>query len=344
MKKILIGFSNTAGLSSRYKKAFQEIGYVTDFYSYSRHPYGFSSHKMLRKYNNKLLSYISSSIYCLKFLIKYDYFILISGAHLFNNFFDLKLYRFFGKKTMVVFTGCDIQQPELIKANKSIIYSSCHNCPEEYMKFVQCEPLKKIVQTRLIEKYFDVILCHFLNSDSLERQYHHIFVPIDTEELSKYINKTKNKIPIILHAPSNLQYKGTSYLKIAVEQLKNEGYVFEFRLIQNVPIEQLYEEISKSDLVVDQLIQGWYGLLPMETMAMNKPVICYMREELLSILPNDCPIINANPETIYYVLKFCLENKDYLLERGKAGKEYVERYHNSKDIAKSLISYFDEVK
>lgn len=343
MKKILIGFSNTAGLSSRYKKAFEEIGYVTDFYSFSRHPFGYSTHKMLRRFNNKLLNYINSSIYCLKFLIKYDYFILISGANLFNNFFDMKLYRFFGKKTMAIFVGCDIQQPELIKANKKINYSSCQNCSEEYMKFVNCEPLKKIVQTRLIEKYFDVILCHFMNSDSLERDYHHLVVPINIEELSKYINTTKNKIPIILHAPSNTQYKGTSYLITAVEQLKNEGYVFEFRLIQNVPIEQLYEEISKSDLVVDQLIQGWYGLLPMEAMAISKPVICYMREELLSKLPYDCPIINANPETIYNVLKFCLGNKDYLKERSRAGREYVKHYHNSKDIAKSLISYFEEV-
>jgi glycosyltransferase involved in cell wall biosynthesis len=341
VKKILIGFSNTAGLSSRYKKAFEEIGYVTDFYSFSKHPFGYSTHKILRKFNNRLLNYISSSIYCLKFLIKYDYFIFISGAHLFNNFLDLRLYRFFGKKTMVIFTGCDVQQPELIKANKKIAYSSCHNCPEEYMKFVQCEPLKKIVQTRLIEKYFDVIMCHFMNSDSLEREYHQVFVPIDIEALSKYINTAKNLIPVILHAPSNAQYKGTSYLKSAIERLRNEGYVFEFRLVQNVPIEQLYEEIGKSDLVVDQLIQGWYGLLPMEAMAINKPVICYMREELLSKLPNDCPIINANPETIYNVLKYCLDNKNYLQEKSKAGSEYVKRYHNSIDIAKSLISYFE---
>lgn len=344
MKKILIGFSNTAGLSSRYKKAFEELGYVADFYSFSRHPFGYPTDKMLNNFNNKLLNYISRTIYTLIFIIKYDYFILISGDHLFSNFFDLKLFRFFGKKTMVVFTGCDIQQPEFIKANKNIIYSACNNCSEEYMRFVQCEPIKKIVRTRLIEKYFDVILCHFMNSDSLIRESHHVFVPVDIKALSKYFNTSENEIPVILHAPSNAQYKGTTYLETAIEKLKNEGYVFEFRLIQNIPIQQLYEEIGKSDLVVDQLIQGWYGLLPVEAMAINKPVICFMREELLLKLANDCPIINANPDTIYNVLKFCLDNKGYLIERGNAGRKYVEQFHNSKDIAESLISYFEGVK
>lgn len=343
MKKILIGFSNTAGLCSRYKKAFEELGYEADFYSYSRHQFGYTSDKMLKKSNIRILSYFINSIYCIKFLIKYDYFILISGESLFNNFLDLRLYRLFGKNTMAIFTGCDIQQPELIKANKKIQYSACHNCPVEYMNFVQCDPLKKIVHTRMVEQFFDVIICHYINSDSLKREYQHIYVPINIEELSRYKKTVKNKIPIVLHAPSNTQYKGTPHLIDAVNKLENEGYIFDFKLIQNVPIGELYEEISNADLVVDQLIQGWYGLLPMEAMTLGKPVICYLREELLLKLPNSCPIINANPDTIYDILKFCLENKDYLLERGKSGSEYVERFHNSIEIARSFISYFEAI-
>ena len=61
---------------------------------------------------------------------------------------------------MVIFTGCDVQQPELIKANKKIAYSSCHNCPEEYMKFVQCEPLKKNCSNQIDRK---VLRCDYVS-------------------------------------------------------------------------------------------------------------------------------------------------------------------------------------
>ena len=56
-----------------------------------------------------------------------------------------------------------------------------------------------------------------------------------------------------------------------------------------------------ADILIDQLLAGWYGGLAVELMALGKPVICYIREDDLKYIPkemrDELPIINAN--TLY---------------------------------------------
>jgi hypothetical protein len=73
----------------------------------------------------------------------------------------------------------------------------------------------------------------------------------------------------------------------------------------------------------------------------NKTVICYLREDVRKELPDDCPIINANPSTIYDVLKELLSNSNKWQQTGEAGKKFVEKYHNAVNVAKS---YYDILK
>jgi glycosyltransferase involved in cell wall biosynthesis len=269
----------------------------------------------------------------IKCLFKYKAFIFFSGDSLLKDFKDFKLYRRFNKKTMMLFFGCDLQQPELTFRN-DIPISACHNCTQQYKDFVGCVPEKKILRTRKIEKAADIIVSHLAFSDVLERKYLKITQPINIEEFPVDIPEIHNKIPVILHAPSNFGYKGTQFLIEAVDKLKNE-FKFEFRLVHNVPINELYNEITNADIVVDQLIQGWFGMLPLEAMMLKKPVICYIRDDVLAQMPADFPVINANPSTVYSVLKELLQNRSNWKEIGEAGRLYVEKYHNAKEIAET---------
>jgi len=233
---------------------------------------------------------------------------------------------------MMLFLGCDVQQPELT-FKKEIPFSACHNCEQEYKDYVGCVPEKKIIRTGKIEKLVDFIVSHTAFSDVLKKNYIKIVQPVNLEDFPKIFQQPENKIPVILHAPSNYGYKGSKYLVDAIEKLKNE-YAFEFKLISNVELKTLYEEILIADILVDQLIQGWYGMLPLEAMMYEKPVICYLRDDVIKALPGECPIINANPSTIYSVLKTTLENKSSWKEIGKKGRDYVIKYHDAKSIAK----------
>lgn len=337
-KKIFIGLSNTSGYGTRLAKGFSSIGVNADLYLYSQHIYKYDNFNtyFLKKFNNKWLNRVYIRLIVLKCLFKYDAFIFFSSDSLMKNYKDFKYFRRFGKRIMMIFCGCDVQQPELT-FRADIPFSACHNCTTEYKNFVGCIPETKKIRTRIVENSVDFIVSHPAFSDALTKNYISTLYPINVEEFPEKVFKPNNNKPVILHAPSNFGYKGTQFLLEAVEKLRNE-YDFDFRMVNNITIDELYKEISKADLIVDQLIQGWPGLLPLEAMMYEKPVICYLRDDVLKSIPPNCPMINANPDTIYNVLKNLLNRRNEWDAIGKKGREYVEKYHNASVIAKS---YYD---
>lgn len=145
----------------------------------------------------------------------------------------------------------------------------------------------------------------------------------------------------ILHAPSGRIFKGTKYLLEAAQRLQDDGFQFELQLVEGVPHDEVKGLYHKADLLVDQLLGGWYGALAVELMALGKPAIAYIREEDLKFIPpqmkSDLPIINATPYDIYDVLKRCLQmDRADLRALGARSRTYVERWHDPIKIATQL--------
>ena len=149
--------------------------------------------------------------------------------------------------------------------------------------------------------------------------------------------------PRVMHAPSERGVKGTRLLLAAAERLRHEGVPFDLELIENLPHAEAQRRYREADLMVDQLLLGWYGGFAVEAMALGKPVIAYLRESDLQFLPPamraELPVIEATPTTIYSVLKEWLTDRRHELpERGRAGRIYVERWHDARVIAKRLVA------
>src|SRR5699024_11742732 len=95
---------------------------------------------------------------------------------------------------------------------------------------------------------------------------------------------------------------------IAGEKLKKECISFDFRFIEGMDHQETMNLLSKADIVIDQLRIGASGYLSTEAMALGKPVICYIREDLVDAYPKDFPIVNAHPNTLKYVLQILIQN------------------------------------
>jgi glycosyltransferase involved in cell wall biosynthesis len=80
-----------------------------------------------------------------------------------------------------------------------------------------------------------------------------------------------------------------------------------------------------------------------EAMSLAKPVICYMLPEYAACLPPDCPIINANPDTIAEVLGTWLTRSRERHELGIASRAYAERYHDIHVVARRLLEAYEEL-
>jgi len=279
----------------------------------------------------------------LKLILRYDYFIFLQGGSLLSNFKDLKLLRKLGKKVSVIFAGCDVRVPEIVAKYK---WNPCRDCPESYQNLVGCKFPKKYHDLRLLKKNFNIIFSPDECSGYFNDNYITYYLPVNDNIISKPDQKvisSNSEYIRIAHAPSNEDYKGSKYIFKAIESLKHK-YRFEFITLQNLTKEELIEEILNCDLLIDQMLVGSYGILTIETMLLKKPVVCYIRDDIWKKIERDCPIYNANPDTLEEILGNICTNPAELIERGEKSRRYALEYHSSKKIAENMLKIFKEGK
>lgn len=143
----------------------------------------------------------------------------------------------------------------------------------------------------------------------------------------------------ILHAPNHRTIKGSRFFIAAVNELIEEGLPVELVILEGVPNDEIKRVMATVDVVADQLIVGWYAMFALEAMAMGKPVLCYLREDLESLYVGaglvalgEIPLINCTPVTVKDVIRSLVTDREHLHEIGKRSREYVIRYHSIESV------------
>lgn len=138
---------------------------------------------------------------------------------------------------------------------------------------------------------------------------------------------------VIGHAPSHRGAKGTAHILAAAERLRAEGADFDLDLIEGLPRSQAMGRYLECDVMIDQLLAGWYGGLGVEAMALGKPVVAYIRQSDLGPLDAaflaDLPIVDASPDSVYDVMKRLIVLPRVELHALAArSRAFVERWHS----------------
>jgi glycosyltransferase involved in cell wall biosynthesis len=143
-----------------------------------------------------------------------------------------------------------------------------------------------------------------------------------------------NGVVTVVHSPNHRQYKGTRYLLEAVETLQREGLPVELVLIEKMPNEDAREVYRQSDVIADQFLIGAYALLAIEGMALGKPVLCYLNPRFEPFHPEwaDCPIVNADPDTLLEELRRLVLDSELRAGLGARGPGYVRKYHSLESV------------
>jgi len=173
------------------------------------------------------------------------------------------------------------------------------------------------------------------------------FIPYAHVDLDKFKPRTPpaNWIPRVMHAPSHRGVKGTRYVLETVDRLRRDGVTFDFELVEGKTHAEATTIYQQVDLVIDQLLLGWYGGLAVECMALGIPVISYIRHQDLEFVPPamraELPLIRADRMTLYWVLKEWLTiRRAELPEVGRRCREFVEAWHNPLKIARTLADEY----
>ncbi|WP_435641554.1 glycosyltransferase family 1 protein [Micavibrio aeruginosavorus] len=254
---------------------------------------------------------------------------------------DLKIARFIGKVVTVTYQGDDARQGDFCRREYPIHF--CHYVDKNYYTDASDRYKRRKIAT--FDRYAHFI--YAVNPDLLKvLPPRSKFIPYASVDPRDWMlpNRTwidRAKPLHIVHAPSNRKVKGSDFVIDALNRLEAEGIPFHFTLVEGVSNKEAREIYESADILVDQLLAGFYGGLAVELMALGCPVISYLREDDLRLLPDpmrrEIPIINATPDTIYDVLKsFLTVRRGDLSVIGARGRNYVEKWHDPRLIAQGM--------
>jgi hypothetical protein len=259
---------------------------------------------------------------------------------------DLPLLKAMGKGIVVTFQGDDARQGDYCAAHFDV--NAVQEVEPGY--YTAGADTHRRHRIAYIARYADRI--YALNPDLM-----HVLPPqtkylpyanVDPREWQPAIPSSAPAVPLVIHAPSHRGVKGTRFVLEAVQRLEADGAPFKFILVEglsNAEARQLYQQ---ADLLVDQLLIGWYGGLAVEMMALGKPVICYLREGDLKFIPPEMraelPVIHATPTTLYSTLKTWLTSRKHELGTlGCKSRAFVERWHDPLKIAGQLKQDYADI-
>lgn len=196
---------------------------------------------------------------------------------------DLPILRAARKAIFVTYQGSDARQMDDSRRRYDVTYA--HDVPPDDLRsFIDDDKRRGI---RAFDRYADRIFA--LNPDLLHvlppRAEFVAYASVDPREWQVALPESDSPSLKIVHAPTDRIVKGTQYLIDAVERLRHAGLPIELSLVEGLSHTDARLVYERADLVVDQLLAGWYGGVAVEAMAMGKPVVAYLRHEDFEPLP-----------------------------------------------------------
>lgn len=295
--------------------------------------------------HGKLYVYTYTFLFFIYSLFRYDIFHFFSGETILTRKlrrFEFIVYKLLGKRIIMHFVGSDIRNPEyLFWKDENLI---------QFLEGDRSFPLTKPWQDSLIKdslKFADAILVS--TPDLLKiipsASYYPVLIDIDkfyqeTGISPAGVSHIVGSAPYtILHAPSNNKVKGTNCIhevldKLTVRYANNiecitPGHnITRTGKLYSVSRYDLFELLKKTDVLIDQLVIGWYGLQSLEGLLCGNVVLCYIEEGLEKYLSEDCPVINVNALNLETVLEDLVQNRfTYSAETLKKNIDWVKKFH-----------------
>lgn len=291
------------------------------------------------------IQWFISFVFFIFALARYNTFYFLSGETILTRRLrklEFRIYKLLRKKIIMHFVGSDIRNPIHLKwLNQNI------DCLTSKMK-KHAQPLDW--QAKLIsdsQKYADHILVSTPDLLHIVPTAEYYPVMIDANHfqneckkaaISSRSNFFKTDKIKVLHAPSNVQLKGSDAIDRVlknilktndhIEYLNTKHLNRETGTVYTVSRYELFQLYQEADIVIDQMVIGWYGLQSVEALLAGCQVICYIDEDLKKHLYPNCPIISANIlelESVISEIAIQLKDKKKVSFRNQV--EWVNKYH-----------------
>lgn len=263
----------------------------------------------------------------------FDTFHFHANVSLLPKNLDLLGLRLMKRMYFFEFHGSEIRQGEAWSNNNPYAWS----IPDYGSRPQLAEKAKKLLQNAQAAIVHDAEIAKYLPDVGVPVYF--IPLRIDISRFEPAYPSASRK-PLIVHAPSNRQIKGSDYIEKAIDEL-SRNYEFDYISIEGQSQVEAYSVYKKADIIIDQLLIGAYGVFALEGMALGKPVIAYISDDVAGSYPEGLPIVNASIDTIKSQIEKLLLDAKLRYDIGVAGRKYVEDYHDCRKIAKVISKMYE---
>jgi hypothetical protein len=168
--------------------------------------------------------------------------------------------------------------------------------------------------------------------------------PIDLGEIDTMVQKSEiivNKIPKIAHYPFYRNYSGVDFYTNVLSTLERNK-ICETVEILNQPHLDTLRIVHTCDIVIGKIIPdiGWFGKFELEGMALGKPVIAYVSDELNEQYKP--PIYRTKKETFKKDLETLIAETSERARLSTEGKDYVKRNHDAEVVVRNIMDYYNK--
>lgn len=256
---------------------------------------------------------------------------------------ELWLYRVFGLEHVVWTYGADVRTRKTTLALGEP--NCCTHCDAVGLHCI-CDDALAQRNVESVRRGAAMVAAMGDMAEYLPLARHDLFFwPLDFEE-AKFAQGSVPQLhagPLrVVHAPNHPQFKGSSYLIEAIEQLRAEGVAIELVRVERVPNEQALAMYRTADIVFDQCLIGFHGYFALEAMALGKPVMVFVRKPSYLLHPKECPMILITRDNIAQHLRELASNRAQLAEIGRRSRDYMLRHYGLDAFAQRLAHAYQE--
>ena len=172
--------------------------------------------------------------------------------------------------------------------------------------------------------------------------------PIDIEGINSMLTEIsyENKLPKVLSYPkvyqSNIHSQELEIKRTVLADLEVKRKLVLIPML-DLPYKKALNKIANCDIVVGKIlpIMGWIGRIELEAMALGKPVIAYVSDELYEKYKP--PVFRTSEKSFQSDLEYLLEDTNTRNKLVKLGLDYVKENHSVHNVCNLLDNYYTSI-
>lgn len=265
-------------------------------------------------------------------LVKYAKVNIINGTKVMNPTFLVDRFRFYRK-----LTKCDLWHYHYPYGGLKADLES-RKRGHKYLKHYHGDDIRN---------KFDDDFCLVSTPDLLQFTPNGIWFPnpVNFDYIQQFCKRDLNPIPRVAHYPHYKNYGAElhpDYYSVALRLLEGEGKC-EVVEILGTDYRNTLQKLANCDIVVGKILPnvGWFGRFELEAMALGKPVICYVSDQLYQKYTP--PICRTTKDTLYEDLLALIADSYEQQILSREGMQYVKEKHDVHVLVRELDGYYERL-